>query len=83
MERNSLGRGIQGAPSALAQRKTAGSAAGQDNVRANADTQRDGTPTNLHTAPTNAKGFFKPVKDYASSGMEKAMANSANKTHKR
>jgi hypothetical protein len=83
MAYNSLGRDAQAVPSAQATRKNAGGAAGQDNVRGNSDIQGDGTPTNLGVKPTNPKSFFKPAKDYNSSGLERAAQQLADKLHKR
>lgn len=74
--RNSIGRAAEGAPNDQATRQGAGEGAAQDNIKSNAGTQRDGTPTNIGAAPTKpGSSFFKPSGDGPKSGMEKAMGD--------
>ena len=80
---NSIGRVLNDSRPAQEIRKDAGVSATQDNVRSNAPTQRDGTPTNLGSAPTNPRGFFKSGKDHTSSGLERAAGALADKLHKK
>lgn len=82
MTKNSLGTD---GPSEQSARANAGTSVGQDNVKANAQTQRDGTPTNAGVKPSNpGTHFFKQASDKSpKSGMEAALGKLADKTHKR
>lgn len=85
MQRNALGRGLEGSPNDQATRKGAGEGAAKDNATNNAGTQRDGTPTNIGAAAPSNPGtrFFKQPAPAVNSGMEAALGKLADKTHKR